>query len=192
MKKYFVLLGVLVFLAASVMGFAGCKDPNAAWEGDTVKVHYTGTLDDGTEFGSSGEGEPLEFVIGDDTMIPGFDKAVRGMKPGETKTVTIPTEDAYGEYDEEKIMLVPWSQLGEGTNPQVGDKLVMYDPISGALGPITVLAISSGGVTIDANHELAGKDLTFKITLVELEKAGVEEAEPSEEPSGELPEEPAE
>lgn len=133
-----------------------------ATAGDTVHIHYTGTLADGTEFDSSRGRDPLSFTLGSGQVVPGFDKAVDGMETGETKTVTIPAAEAYGEHDAENTLVVPMDQLPEGV--QVGDQLGLTTP-DGHQVPVTVAAIDEAGATIDANHELAGKDLTFEITL---------------------------
>ncbi len=130
--------------------------------GDTVHIHYTGTLADGTEFDSSRGRAPLSFTLGSGQVVPGFDAAVDGMETGETKTVTIPAADAYGEHDPENTLVVPVDQLPAGV--QVGDQLGLTTP-DGQQMPVTVSAIDEAGATIDANHELAGKALTFEITL---------------------------
>ncbi len=133
-----------------------------ATAGDTVHIHYTGTLADGSEFDSSRGREPLSFTLGSGQVVPGFDKAVDGMETGETKTVTIPAADAYGEHDPENTLVVDLDQLPPGV--AVGDQLALTTP-DGAQVPVSVVAIDEQGATIDGNHELAGKDLTFEITL---------------------------
>ncbi len=133
-----------------------------ATAGDTVHIHYTGTLADGTEFDSSRGRAPLSFTLGAGQVVPGFDKAVDGMETGETKTVTIPAAEAYGEHDPENTLVVPVDQLPSGVT--VGDLLALTTP-DGQQMPVTVAALDDAGATIDANHELAGKDLTFEITL---------------------------
>ena len=136
-----------------------------ATSGDTVRIHYTGTLQDGTQFDSSVGREPLEFSLGAGQVVPGFDKAVDGMETGQTQTVTIPAAEAYGEVRDEMIIQVPSEQLPDGVS--VGDRLAV-GLSSGGQMPVTVTAIEGEGATLDANHELAGKDLTFEITLVEI------------------------
>ena len=133
-----------------------------ATAGDTVHIHYTGTLADGTEFDSSRGRAPLRFTLGVGQVVPGFDTAVAGMETGETKTVTIPAAEAYGDRDPENTLVVPVGQLPEGV--AVGDRLALTTP-DGQQVPVTVTAIDADGATIDANHELAGQDLTFEITL---------------------------
>jgi peptidylprolyl isomerase len=137
--------------------------------GDTVRVHYTGKFSDGKVFDSSTGREPLEFTLGTGSMIPGFEKAVDGMQLGETKTVTIPAEEAYGPRDERLVMEVPKTQLPPGMDPRVGDKLQVQDD-HGHTTLVTVTKTTENAIFIDANHEMAGKDLTFEIKLVEIVK----------------------
>ena len=134
--------------------------------GDAVKVHYTGTLSDGTVFDSSIDREPLGFTVGAGQMIPGFDKAVVGMKVGETKKVTIPADQAYGQRNEALTAVISKAELPPDLQPVLGDRLQTQTP-RGTL-VVTVTAVTADNITIDGNHELAGKDLTFEITLVEL------------------------
>jgi peptidylprolyl isomerase len=136
-----------------------------ATAGDTVHIHYTGTLGDGSEFDSSRGREPLRFTLGAGEVVPGFDKAVDGMATGETKTVTIPAAEAYGERRDEMEIQVPSDQLPEGV--VVGDRLAVGLSTGGQM-PVTVTEIDGDAATLDANHELAGKDLTFEITLVRV------------------------
>ncbi len=135
--------------------------------GDTVKVHYTGKLDDGTVFDASVNGDPLQFTIGSGQIIPGFEQAVVGMNPGESKTVKIPAEDAYGQRREDLVLEVEKSQLPEGLKPEVGLQLQSRQP-DGRIIVLTIADISESHVTLDANHPLAGKDLTFDIQLIEI------------------------
>ena len=143
-----------------------------AKEGDTVRVDYTGTLDDGTVFDSSvdpsfGHVEPLEFTIGEGTLLVGFEQAVIGLSINESTTVHIPADEAYGLYDEDLVVTLPWSQMG-GYVPEVGEPLTLYDESTGGNVYVIVLDVSEAGVTVDANHQLAGEDLNFEITLVEI------------------------
>ncbi|MGC9443840.1 MAG: FKBP-type peptidyl-prolyl cis-trans isomerase [Candidatus Methanospirareceae archaeon] len=135
--------------------------------GDTVSVHYTGTLADGSVFDSSIGREPLQFTLGEGQMIPGFEQAVTGMALGEIKTVTIPADQAYGPYYEELVLVIPRDQLPADMEPQVGQKL-QTQSATGQIMIVTVKEVSATNVTLDANHELAGKDLTFEIQLVEI------------------------
>ena len=137
-------------------------------DGDTVKVRYTGTLEDGTVFDTSREREPLEFTLGEGAIIPGFEETVKGMQAGQTKTVTIPAEEAYGPHREDLVMVVERDTLPEDLNPVIGQKLQMKRP-DGETAVVVVTDVSEITMTIDANHPLAGKDLTFEIELVEIQ-----------------------
>lgn len=138
-------------------------------EGKKVKVHYTGTLDDGTKFDSSlDRGEPLEFVCMAGQMIPGFDKAVRDMEVGEKKTVHLEPKDAYGERDERAVQSVPLAQMPGTERLNVGDQVVLSNG-NGNRFPATVTAKTDEEITFDMNHELAGKALNFEIELIEVE-----------------------
>ncbi len=138
-----------------------------AKNGDQVKVHYTGKLNDGTVFDSSEGREPLEFTLGEGQVIPGFESAVVGMEKGENKTTNIPSEEAYGPHYQEMVLVVPRSQFPPDVNPQVGDQLQLRQP-NGQSFNVNVTDITPDSVTLDANHPLAGKDLTFDIRLVEI------------------------
>lgn len=135
-------------------------------DGSTVKVHYTGTLNDGTVFDSSKEREPLEFTIGEGRVIPGFEAAVKDMEIGQCKTVTIPADEAYGQYREDLLVPVEKCHLPQGMEPEVGQKLQMQKA-NGQMSVVTVAEVDEDKITIDANHPLAGKDLTFELELVE-------------------------
>ena len=135
-----------------------------ATSGDTVHVHYTGTLSDGSEFDSSRGRDPLTFTLGAGQVVPGFDKAVAGMEVGETKTVTIPAKDAYGAPDPEQTVTIGRDQLPAGAEVSVGDQLQMGLG-NGQVVVVTVAEMDAETVTLDANHALAGEDLTFEITL---------------------------
>ena len=136
-------------------------------EGKKVKVHYTGTLDDGTKFDSSlDRGEPLEFTCMAGQMIPGFDAAVELMEQGETKTVHIPAADAYGERNEELVQRIPLDQIPNGNELPVGQTVYFQGPMGPF--PAKVVSVDSEKCVFDMNHELAGKDLTFEIELVEV------------------------
>lgn len=133
--------------------------------GDVVRVHYTGRLDDGTVFDSSVGRDPLQFTIGNGEIIPGFEQAVIGMKPGETKTVKIMSDEAYGPHNEEMVLEIDRNQFPADLNLRVGLHLQMHQE-NGRSIPVMVVDISETCVTLDANHPLAGKDLTFDIELV--------------------------
>lgn len=133
--------------------------------GTKVKVHYKGTLDDGSVFDSSENRDPLEFQVGTGQVIPGFDNAVQDMEVGATKTVTIPCSEAYGERRDEMVLSLSQEQFPEGMNPEVGKSLKLTTPQGPLIAQIT--EVTEESVVIDANHPLAGKDLTFELTLVE-------------------------
>ena len=168
-----------------------------AKNGDKVRVHYTGTLEDGSIFDSSedteagcgddcgdgcgdhdndcgdhecgcgGSGGPMEFVIGQGTLIPKFESAVIGLEPGQSVKVSIPADDAYGQRAEEMVAVIERSEIPAEMKPEVGDHLevVMQD---GSPMPVMVTEVSDTTITLDANHPLAGLDLTFDIRLVEI------------------------
>lgn len=161
-----------------------------AKNGDRVRVHYTGTLEDGTVFDSSeaaqeescgcdcsssggcGTGsdcgcDPLEFVVGEGNVIPGFEKAVIGLAVGSSTKVTIPADEAYGQRHEQMVAVVERSELGEGVEPIEGQHLevVLQD---GSSMPVLITEVTDSTITIDGNHPLAGRDLTFDIKLVEI------------------------
>ena len=138
-----------------------------AKSGDTVKIHYSGTLTDGTQFDSSEGRDPLEFAIGAGAVIPGFEKAVEGMAVGESKSVTIDPDDAYGPRHDQLIQQVPNTALPEDVEPAVGMQLQGQSP-EGQVMNLTVTAIEDDAITVDANHPLAGEALTFDIELVEI------------------------
>lgn len=142
-----------------------------AKHGDTVKVHYTGTLEDGTTFDSSRERGPLEFEIGSGMVIPGFEQAVEGMSPGETRTETFGPEQAYGPHEEGMTMKVERSRIPAGLELQAGQRLQVKSP-AGETSAVTITEVTPTSVTLDANHPLAGKDLSFEIELVEIVTAG--------------------
>jgi len=138
-----------------------------AKSGDTVTVHYIGTLEDGTAFDSSEGGDPLEFAIGSGNVIPGFEQAVLGMNPGDSKTVTIPSDDAYGPYLEDRVLVVERQQIPADMPIDIGGQLQIQQE-GGMVIPVIITDITDNEVTLDANHPLAGEDLTFKITLVSI------------------------
>ena len=135
--------------------------------GDTVRVHYKGTLTDGTEFDSSEGREPLEFTLGTGQVIPGFDSAVSALEVGETTTVVIPAADAYGEHAEEGLQTFPRDAFPPDADPKVGWAVELEAP-DGQRVPATIVEVSDESLTLDFNHPLAGQDLTFEITLVEI------------------------
>jgi peptidylprolyl isomerase len=138
-----------------------------AKEGDTVRVQYTGKLKDGTIFDTSDEREPLEFTIGKGEIIPGFERAVIGMKPGETKTATIPPEEAYGPHRDDMLFTIDRDQFPEDIQPRPGQQLQIQQP-GGQAAIVTVSDVSELTVTLDVNHPLAGQPLTFAIKLLDI------------------------
>jgi len=138
-----------------------------AKSGDTVQVHYTGTLDDGSEFDSSRQrNQPLEFTLGQGQMIPGFEKAVDGMEVGDSKQVKIPSEEAYGEKKPEMVMEVSKGEFPSNITPDVGQQLAVNT--QGRQVPVVITEMRDDIVVLDANHPLAGKDLTFDIELMNI------------------------
>lgn len=137
-------------------------------EGKSVKVHYTGTLDDGTKFDSSYDrNEPLAFTCMAGQMIKGFDNAVRDMEVGQTVNVRLAPEEAYGTYDEANVLTAPLAKMPGSRQLNVGDRVALSGP-GGQPIPVTVRAKDDETITFDGNHELAGKHLNFEITLVEV------------------------
>lgn len=136
--------------------------------GQTVRVHYVGTLNDNSEFDSSRKrGEPLEFTLGLGQVIPGFEDAVKGMQPGDSRTVTIPAEEAYGEHHADMVTELPRAELGNNFELHTGLVLSAQDQ-EGRTLHFSVVSFTDDIVTLDGNHPLAGKDLTFAIELVEI------------------------
>jgi len=162
-----ILIGILL---AGVTFITACVSEEAK-SGDTVRVHYTGRLADDTVFDTSVGGDPLEFTIASGELIPGFEQAVVGMKPGESKSITIPAEEAYGPHYAELVFVIDRDYLAADLEPQVGSMFNIQ--LTEPNGPIItgiVIDVSEATVAIDANHPLAGRDLTFDIELVEIVK----------------------
>jgi peptidylprolyl isomerase len=135
--------------------------------GDRVRVHYTGTLADGTVFDTTQDAEPLEFTLGGKEVIPGFEAAVVGLEPGESTTTTVPAADAYGPRRQEKVAHVERRRFPGRPDFKVGQQLQIKQN-DGQTLLATVVAVTDALVTLDANHPLAGKDLTYRITLVSI------------------------
>lgn len=138
-----------------------------AENGNTVKVHYTGRFEDGTVFDSSSNTGPMQFVIGEARLIPGFEKAVVGMSPGESKSVSLSPEEAYGPHHEQMVQVIDRNQVPPNLTPEVGQQLEGRRP-DGQTTIFMVTDVSDSSVTLDANHPLAGKVLIFDIELVEI------------------------
>jgi len=135
--------------------------------GDTVRVHYTLKLEDGEVIESTIGAAPLELTLGDGRIIPGLEKGIIGMSPGETKNLYIPAEEAHGLRDESKVFEFDKSRAPEGFNPVIGEQVRMYRP-DGKEFIVTVIDITETGYKMDANHPLAGRDLIFELELVEI------------------------
>lgn len=140
-----------------------------AKEGDTVAIHYIGTLDNGRIFGNTeAEGEPLRFTIGAGEVFPALERAVLGMAPGEVKNLIIPADEAYGPRRPENVLTLPQAELPPGSEPKVGQK-VRISLRSGRELLMLVTAVDNEAVTLDGNHALAGLDLTFALRLEGIE-----------------------
>lgn len=135
--------------------------------GDTVKVHYSGRLTDGTTFDSSSGRDPLEFKVGNGDVIKGFDEGVAGMVVGDKKTVHIPADDAYGKKEDERIIKFPRSNFPKDMDAELGMQLNMTNG-EGHVIPVTIIDMDTENITLDANHPLAGQDLIFDIELVDI------------------------
>lgn len=138
-----------------------------AQSGDRVRVHYTGTLADGSEFDSSRGRDPLEFTLGGNQIIPGFDQAVTGMAIGESKKVTIDSNEAYGPRRDELVAQVERSQIPDEIALEIGNRVQASGPNDQVID-LTIVEVGEETVTLDANHPLAGKELIFEIELVEI------------------------
>ncbi len=135
--------------------------------GDGVKVHFEGYLEDGTVFGSTTDEEPFEFTIGEKNMLPGFENAVVGMQKGDTKTITLPPEDAYGDYIEKLVSVMERSGFPQEINLEIGKRLRVRTQ-DGKYTMVTIKDFTEDSIVLDENDPLAGKTLTFKIELVEI------------------------
>lgn len=160
-RGFLAALTISILIAAACGGGDGSSS-QAAEDGDTVSVFYTGTLDDGSEFDSNVGGSPLVFTLGEGSLIDGFENAVRGKRVGETLTVRLEPADAYGEWSQDNVFDVPAEGAPEGL--QVGDTATLQGGI-----PVTIVAISETAITVDANHPLAGEALTFEIEIVDIQ-----------------------
>lgn len=163
MKKTRLILSGIMLLAALVA--SGCAAQSVK-DGDTVTINYTLALDDGSIYYTTSGGEPHQFTLGEGALIPGFEEAVIGMQVGESKTVKLPPEKAYGSRRPELVMTGDRSLLPEGLQPVVGQQL--ETTISGEPAMVMVMEVTETTVTLDANHPLAGQNLTFSIELVAI------------------------
>lgn len=155
---------VLVIVAAVAFYFF---NPFFAKTGDTVSIYYTGSLSDGTVFDSNHEASPLVFTIGQGKVIPGLEEAVTGMAPNSTKTVQVPMAKAYGQYDTSLVFTVNRSDIGI-ENPVIGERYSIRRTADNAVAYIKIINMTEDSLTLDQNHDLAGKDLVFTITLVKI------------------------
>ncbi len=135
--------------------------------GETVRVHYHGKLNDGTTFDSSEGRDPLEFEVGSGSVIAGFDNGVTGMKVGDKKTINIPVDEAYGQVQDDLLMEFPLDRFPADMKPEVGMELNMSNG-AGQNFPVVITEVLDNSVVLDANHPLAGEDLTFDLELVEI------------------------
>ncbi len=136
-------------------------------DGDTAKVHYAGTLEDGRVFDSSKEREPLEFTLGQGQIIPGFEEGVVGMEIGETRDIQIEPDNAYGQRREELVLEVPKGEFPDNVTPEIGMQFQIKQDDGGQFG-VVVTDVAEESVTLDANHPLAGQTLFFKVELLEI------------------------
>jgi peptidylprolyl isomerase len=135
--------------------------------GDTVKINFTGKLEDGSVFGSTTNQEPLEFKLGEGQILPGVEKGIEGMNVGESKTIKVPPEQAYGQHRKELVEEVGRDQFPKDIEPQVGQRFNVPQS-NGQTAVVRVVNVSESKVTLDANHPLAGKDLTFELELLDI------------------------
>ena len=135
--------------------------------GDAIKIHYTGKLEDGNVFNDSREGQPLEFIVGGGEVMPGIEKGVIGMEPGDTKTIEIPPEDGFGPRRKELVIEVAKSDLPDQITPTLGQRLKMRHPDGGHI-ELMITDVNEETITLDANHPLAGHTLFFDLELVEI------------------------
>ncbi len=138
--------------------------------GDKVAVHYTGKLRDGTVFDTSRDGEPLRFEVGAEEVVPGFEAGLLGMKQGDSKTLVVSPEDAYGQHLEDLVFQVPRGQMPSGVEPRAGMMLELSGPNGQAL-LVTIARVDEETLTLDANHPLAGEELHFDVEIVEVQPA---------------------
>ena len=171
MKNVKLIPGVLVIVLLGLTAVVPGCGTKAAATGDTVRVHYTVNKTNGEAVESTLDGEPFSFTLGQDQVIPGFEQAVLGMKTGEKKTVTIPSDQAYGEYQADLVFDVGNDELPEDLVPEVG-MMLQASSNDGSIVSFTIIAVAETTVTLDGNHPLAGDDLVFEIELVEVSSSG--------------------
>jgi len=169
MKHPLAAAAAAAFLALLL---AGCA-PSTVSKNAMVQMAYKGTLADGTVFSQSQEGKPLEFLVGAGTLIPALEKGLLGMKVGDKRTIQVKAADAYGEYDKSAVQRVPRRQFPRDLDLKVGGQYQFNSP--GGPIVVTVTAMDDVSVTLDFNHPLAGKDLTFEVTIVKIRAATKDE-----------------
>jgi len=168
--KYGIILVAAIILIAAV-GYIVLANRTVAKPGDVVGVYYTGKFDNGTVFDSNINSTPLEFTLGSGQMISGFDEAVTGMAVGDEKTVALPVEKAYGPYHPDLVVTVNRSANLSVTNPYIGEHLTVTNPSTGSTSMVRIINVTPSTITIDANFDLAGQNLTFTIKLATIGKA---------------------
>jgi len=161
-----VAAGILILV---IIGYF-LLNPSGAKSGDMVTVEYTGSLSDGTVFDSNVNATPLTFIIGQGRVIKGFEEGVTGMAQGETKTVKIPVDKAYGPYNDALVHVVNRSALPANITAEVGGVLKITRQPDGGVDYVKIINVTPSTITLDENHELAGKDLVFTIRLIEVQK----------------------
>ena len=168
MRNLKIIIAILVIMAAIVV--AGCdaaSGDRVVKNGDTVTLEFIGTLDNGETFDTSLGEEPLVFTLGEGEMVPAFENAILGMKVGEIKKFTIPAEEAYGPYYQEYVLEVPRSDIPDDIVPVIGMQLQQVQE-DGTIVVATITKVTEETVTLDANHALAGRDLTFEVELLDI------------------------
>lgn len=167
LRQYTIAVVIVLVIIAAIAYY--CFNPFVAHSGDTVAVYYTGSLDDGTVFDTNQNSTPFVFTLGQGTVIAGLDEAVNGMSPNSTKTVRIPAAKAYGSYDESLVQTVNRSSIAI-ENPVLGEHYSIRRTSDNAVAYVKIINITPTTLTLDQNHELVGKDLTYTIMLVEIAK----------------------
>ena len=165
-KQVMMILGgaIIALVVITILGYVFFSSPGVK-TGNTVSVYYTGTLDDGTVFDSNVNSTPLVFIVGQGKIIRGLDEGVIGMLPGETKTLRIPVDKAYGPYNNALVHVVNRSTIPADVTFIVGERYTIRRSADGAVALVKVIAMNESAITWDENHDLVGKDLTFTVTL---------------------------
>ena len=170
-KKAYTMYGIILVAAIILIAAAGYfvyANRTVAKAGDTVGVYYTGTLENGTVFDSNVNKTPLEFTVGGGQMISGFDEAVVGMAVGDEKTVHLPVDKAYGPYRPDLVVVVNRSANLSVTDPYVGEHLTVTNPTTGSTSTVKIINVTPSTITVDANFDLAGQNLTFDIKMASI------------------------